>query len=186
MNLNEQHDVSRRGSSKRGGRRHGGRSANTRRIAPVVKQVPWGVPGNSDTPTQPLDEDAVQAIHDGAMRVLEEIGIEFLNKEARGILAKAGCSASPDSDNVRMDRNFVMEQVRKAPSEFEITPRNPARKVSVGGNGMLFGNVASPPNCSDLDRGRRVGDLLVRSALSSLRDENLCINRARISGLNGL
>ena len=23
---------------------------------------------------------------------------------------------------------------------------------------MLFGNVGSPPNCSDLDRGRRVGD----------------------------
>ncbi|MDH3532102.1 MAG: trimethylamine methyltransferase family protein, partial [Gammaproteobacteria bacterium] len=44
------------------------------------------------------------------------------------------------------------------PATFDITPRNPARTVRVGGNCMLFGNVGSPPNCSDLDRGRRVGD----------------------------
>ena len=61
-------------------------------------------------------------------------------------------------DNVRMDRDFVMEQVRKAPPTFDITPRNPDRSVTVGGDRMLFGNVASPPNCSDMDRGRRVGD----------------------------
>jgi trimethylamine--corrinoid protein Co-methyltransferase len=116
------------------------------------------LPRNSDVPTEPLDEDAVHAIHDGAMRVLEEIGIEFLHEEAKQILDKAGCVVSPDSDNVRMDRDFVMEQVRKAPSQFDITPRNLGRKVSVGGDRMLFGNVASPPNCSDLDRGRRVGN----------------------------
>jgi trimethylamine--corrinoid protein Co-methyltransferase len=92
------------------------------------------------------------------MRVLEEIGIEFISEDAKKTLKAAGCIVSSDSDNVRMDRDFVMEQVRKAPSEFHITPRNPSRKIGVGGDRMLFGNVASPPNCSDLDRGRRVGD----------------------------
>jgi len=92
------------------------------------------------------------------MRVLEELGIEFLHAEAKSILQKAGCTVSASSDNVRMDREFVMEQVRKAPPTFEITPRNPSRSITVGGNHMLFGNVGSPPNCSDLDRGRRVGN----------------------------
>jgi len=92
------------------------------------------------------------------MRVLEEIGIEFISEDAKQTLKEAGCTVSTDSDNVRMDRDFVMEQVRKAPAKFCITPRNPARKITVGGDCMLFGNVASPPNCSDLDRGRRVGD----------------------------
>ena len=92
------------------------------------------------------------------MRVLEEIGIEFLNEEAKDILRKAGCTVATDSDNVRMGRDFVLEQVKKAPSQFDIIPRNEARKVTVGGNRMLFVNVSSPPNCSDLDRGRRVGD----------------------------
>ena len=144
--------------NRRRGRRHGGRSANVRRSAAAVKQIPWGLPRNSDAPTEPLDENGVRAIHDGAMRVLEEIGIEFIHDEAKQILGKAGCTVSPDSDNVRMGRDFVIEQVRKAPSTFDITPRSPGRKISVGGDRMLFGNVASPPNCSDLDRGRRVGD----------------------------
>lgn len=144
--------------SSRSGRRHGGRSGNARRTASAISQIPWSLPGNSDAPTEPLNEDAVHALHDGAMRVLEEIGIEFLSEEAKQILARAGCTVDPGSDNVRMDRDFVMEQVRKAPSEFPITPRNPSRQIIVGGNRMLFGNVGSPPNCSDLDRGRRVGN----------------------------
>ncbi len=144
--------------TRRGRQRQGGRSANTRRDAVGIRQSPWSLPNNCDPPTEPLDADAVHAVHDGAMRVLEEIGIDFLNEEAKHILAEAGCVVDPDSNNVRMDRDFVLEQVKKAPSAFQITPRNPARKVSVGGDRMLFLNVASPPNCSDLDRGRRVGD----------------------------
>jgi trimethylamine--corrinoid protein Co-methyltransferase len=123
-----------------------------------VKQNPWALPVNSDAPTEPLDEDGVHAIHDGAMRVLEEIGIEILCEEAKDIFARAGCIVNPDSDNVRMGRDFIMEQVKKAPPMFHITPRNPARQVQMGGDRVLFGNVGSPPNCSDLDRGRRVGD----------------------------
>jgi len=144
--------------TRRGGRRQGGRSGNTRRTASTIRQTSWGLPAHSDAAIEPLDGDAVHAIHDGAMRVLEEIGIDFLHEQAKRVLGQAGCTVTPDSDKVRMDRDFVMEQVRKAPSEFHMTPRNPARKVSVGGDCMLFGNVASPPNCSDLDRGRRVGN----------------------------
>ncbi len=144
--------------TRRSSGRRGGRSANTRRGGAAIKQTPWTLPRNSDAPTEPLDDDAINAIHGGAMRVLEEIGIEFLHDEAKQILGKAGCTVSPDSDNVRMDRDFVMEQVGKAPSTFDITPRNPARVVRIGGDRMLFGNVGSPPNCSDLDRGRRPGN----------------------------
>ena len=54
------------------------------------------------------------AIHEGAMRILEEIGVEFLNEKALRILKKAGCKIN--EQNVRMDRHFVMEMVAKAPS----------------------------------------------------------------------
>ncbi len=165
---------------RRSTRRGGGRAGNPRRAAagPAVKQTPWTLPVNPDAPTEPLDADAVQAIHDGAMRVLEEIGIEFLNKEARDILERAGCIVSADSGNVRMGRDFVMEQVRKAPSHFEITPRNPARKVPVGGKHMVFVNVSSPPNCSDLDRGRRVGNRESFQDLIKLTQYFNCIHLA--------
>ncbi|MDH3468942.1 MAG: trimethylamine methyltransferase family protein, partial [Gammaproteobacteria bacterium] len=145
---------------RRCGRRGAGRAGNPRRATSeqAIKQLPWTLPVNSDKPTEPLSEDAVHAIHDGAMRVLEEIGIEFLNEEAKQILKAAGCTVAAGSNNVRMDRDFVMEQVAKAPAEFTITPRNESRQVTVGGDNMIFVNVSSPPNCSDLDRGRRVGD----------------------------
>ena len=69
---------------------------------------------------------ACAAIHDAAMRVLEEIGIEFLNEEARDYLARRRLRGRA-APNVRMDRGFVMEQVAKAPRQFDMTPRNPER-----------------------------------------------------------
>lgn len=114
------------------------------------------MPVNLDQPTAPLSEEGVHAVHDGAMRVLEDIGIEFLHPEACRILEDAGCIV--DGENVRMDRDFVMDKVRMAPSTFTVTPRNHDRQITIGGKHMLFVNVSSPPNCSDLDRGRRPGD----------------------------
>ncbi len=135
--------------------RSGGRAGNARRgSARAIQQMPWRIPTNVDRPTEPLDDTGIMAIHDGAMRILEEIGIEFLNADARRIMRKAGCTI--DGTNVRMGREFVMEMVAKAPSEFTITPRNPARQVKVGGKNLLFVNVSSPPNYWDMEIGRKV------------------------------
>ena len=101
----------------------------------AVAQLPWGQPINTDKPTEPLQ--GVQAIHEGAMRILEEIGIEFLNEEAKSYLRSAGCDVDSDSNNVRMDRAIVMEQVAKAPDLY-ITPRDPARTVQIGGGHMAL------------------------------------------------
>ena len=59
--------------------------------------MPWRIPLNPDRPTEPLPPEGVAAIHDAAMRVLEETGIEFLNPEARDYLAPraAGSTATP-------------------------------------------------------------------------------------------
>ena len=85
-------------------RRGGGRSANTRGRGAAIKQLPWTLPVNTDRPTEPIGEEGVAAIHDGAMRILEEIGIEMLNDEAIGYLKKAG--ATVDGQNVRMGRDM--------------------------------------------------------------------------------
>ena len=72
--------------------RSGGRAANTaRRGAELFKQSPWRLPINQDMPIEPLPQEGVEAIHNGAMQILEEIGIEFLNKEALELFSEAGC-----------------------------------------------------------------------------------------------
>ncbi len=140
-------------------RRSGGRAGNMRRAGSgAIHQPPWTIPQNRDRPVEPLDAEAIERIHDGAMRILEELGILFLNEEALRILKDAGCDVDMGESRVKMDRAFVMEQVGKAPASFTITPRNPAHQVTVGGDSMLFVNVSSPPNAMDLDRGRRPGD----------------------------
>ena len=139
-------------------RRGGGRSANLRRGGPSLAQMPWTLPRVSDRPTEPLDAEGVAAIDAAAIRILSEIGIDFLHEEAKTHLRAAGAEVDPVSDRVRFDPALVREHVARAPAEFTITPRNPEREIRVGGDAQLFGSVASAPNCTDLDRGRRVGD----------------------------
>ena len=138
-------------------RRAGGRAGNKQRAGTAaIDQMPWRIPMNPDRPTEPLDMDGVMAIHRGAMRILSEIGIEFLNPEAAAILRQAGCRV--EGTNVRMDEAFVMEMLAHAPESFTITPRNPDREIVLGGKHMVFVNVSSPPNSWDLERGKRPGD----------------------------
>ena len=137
-------------------RRAGGRSGNTRRTSSLVpNQMPWKQPINWDRPTEPLGEEGILNIHNGCMRILKEIGIEFLNPESLEIFKQAGCKVT--NTNVKMDEDFVLEMLKKAPEQFTITPRNDAKKIILGGKHMAFGNVSSPPNSWDLKRGKRSG-----------------------------
>ncbi|MBO9406087.1 trimethylamine methyltransferase family protein [Shimia sp. R9_1] len=139
--------------TSRRGKRSGGRAARRGRSV-GLEQTPWRLPVNTDRPTEPLPEDGVARLHDGAMRILEEIGIQFFNGEALQILKEAGCRVV--EDRVFMDRSFVMEMVAKAPRSWTLTPRNPDRQLVMGEGHILFGNVSSPPNYWDLELGRKV------------------------------
>ena len=157
-------------------RRRSHRPRRERPDRPVLQQLPWRQLRYVDPPTEPVDGEGLERVHDTAMRILEEIGIDFLNDEARGILQSAGCDVESGSDRVRMDRAFVMEQVGKAPAEFTITPRNPEHTIHIGGNTAVFGAVASPPNVTDLDRGRRVGNRADFQNLLKLSQSFNCIH----------
>jgi len=136
-------------------KRSGGRAGHAgRRSGALIEQAPWALPVNRDRPTDPMPEEGVARMHNAAMRILEEIGIEFLHPEALGILKAAGCTVS--GENVRMGRDMVMDLVAKAPDQFTLTPRNPDRQITVGGGHILFGNVSSPPNYWDMEIGHKV------------------------------
>ena len=156
-------------------RRSGGRAGHKDRAGTAaIDQMPWRIPLNPDRPTEPLDADGVAAIHKGAMRILSNIGIEFLNPEALAFLAQAGCKVS--DTNVRMDEEFVMEMLGHAPESFTITPRNPDHKVIMGGKYMTFSSVASPPNVWDLTRGKRSGDFAAFQEFVKLSQYFNCIH----------
>ncbi len=104
-------------------------------------------------------EDRVAAMHDTALRVLEELGIKVLNDEARERFRAAG--ASVDSEGlVRLDRGMVEAAIATAPSTIEFGGGIPEHDVTVGGDRIAFVGVGGPPHISDLDHGKRPGTLV--------------------------
>ncbi|HEV2427455.1 MAG TPA: trimethylamine methyltransferase family protein [Acidimicrobiales bacterium] len=90
-----------------------------------------------------LSEEAVDTLDRGWRRIVSEIGVQFVKPEAVELLAKAGQRV--DGQTVFFDPDFVMEQVAKAPREFDVQARNRDRTIHVGGDHMSFGGVYGPP-----------------------------------------
>src|SRR5437868_13620915 len=90
-----------------------------------------------------LDEAAINELEHGWRRIVSDLGIEFLHDEALDYLRDAGQDV--DGQLVRFDPEWIVEQVAKAPSEFELQARNPERNVTLGGNNMVFAAVYGCP-----------------------------------------
>ncbi|HTX12279.1 MAG TPA: trimethylamine methyltransferase family protein [Solirubrobacteraceae bacterium] len=100
-----------------------------------------------------LSEDAMDVIDRGWRRLVSEIGVEFLLPEAVEVLVKAGQTLE-DENRIRFDPEFILEQVAKAPREFELQARNPEHSAHIGGNHMVFAPVYGPPFIRDGDTRR--------------------------------
>ena len=136
--------------------RRGGRGDTA--VSAGLRQPAWRNLQNPYAPIEVVSPDAIEKIHDASLRVLEEIGMDFLLPEARQLLKAAGADVKEGEERIRLDRGMVEEFVAKAPSEFTLHARNPARNLRVGGNNLNFCTVASAPNASDLPGGRRSGN----------------------------
>ena len=117
--------------------------------------------GQPKLPFAPLDlvsRDELESIHQAALEVLKEIGVDFLHDEARAMLSEAGADVDPASRRVRFDPALVEAHIGLAPKEFMLHARNPARNLMIGGRHVAFGSVASAPNSFDRAGGRRPGN----------------------------
>src|SRR3954466_7827083 len=90
-----------------------------------------------------LSEDALSKLDGGWRRLVTEIGVEFLSDRALDLFRAAGQRV--EDKTVFLDPDFVLEQVAKAPREFDVQARNPANNVHIGGDSMAFGAVYGPP-----------------------------------------
>jgi trimethylamine--corrinoid protein Co-methyltransferase len=113
---------------------------------------------NPYPPMELLSADQVESVHLTSLRILEELGMEIMSERARAILAAAGAQVDSATRTVRVDRGMVEKALSTAPSSFVLEPRNPARRILMGGNRINFGLVAGPPNVHDFERGRRPGN----------------------------
>ena len=116
-------------------------------------------PGCATAPTEVVSADELESIHDASLRILAEIGMNFLDAEARRPARRRrrdrrrrrrrGCAST---------RRWSSRRSRTCPSEFRLHSWNPAHTLTIGGDHIAFGSVGSPPNVVDLDGVRRPGD----------------------------
>ncbi len=99
-----------------------------------------------------LSEDAMATLERGWKRIVSELGIEFLHADAIDAFRKAGQHV--DGSVVRLDPEFVLEQVAKAPHTFEMRARNPDRNLRIGGRNTIFLPVYGSPFTREGDQRR--------------------------------
>ena len=149
-----------------------------------IQQLPWNQPSLTLEPSRIVSDDQIETIHRQSLKVLEEIGMDILYPEARDILGKAG--AIVEGERVRIGGDIVEEALKTPPSEFTFHARNPAHNLKIGGRNIVFAPVGGPPNCSDLDRGRRPGTLEDTANFVKLSQFFNCIHTAGGASVDAL
>ena len=156
--------------------RKGGRSARraARVNAPIIHQ-PALVP---NIPVyEVVNAEGVEQIHDLAMRIVENIGVDFRDAESLEIWKKT--DAEIQGERVRVSRDTLMALVDQAPSEYVHHARNPQRTVTVGGRSMVVSPSYGPPYIYDLEGKRRPATL---EDLHNLQKLNHMASSVHIAG----
>jgi trimethylamine--corrinoid protein Co-methyltransferase len=138
--------------------RRGGRAGKRIAAQAAFEQPPFRRLRIPFAPTGLISEDELEHIHLASLRVLKEVGVDVLHEQARAIMREQGADMRAGSERVRFDPDMIMELVSHAPAQFTVHARNPAHDVTFGGDNLIFAQMGSAPNCSDIDSGRRAGN----------------------------
>jgi|TARA_B100000959_G_C14936637_1_gene605999 trimethylamine--corrinoid protein Co-methyltransferase len=121
--------------------------------------------------------EGVEQIHELAMRIVEEIGVDFREDAALQTWGKT--DAEIDGQRVRVGRETLLSLVDKAPSEYIHHGRNSERTVNVGRTSMVVSPSYGPPFIYDLDGVRRTATL---EDLNNLQKLNHMASSVHIAG----
>ncbi len=102
---------------------------------------------------EPHSATLTDEVHEAAMRIIEELGIEFHDPESLELWRSVGATIS--GQNVRTNRDTVLDLIARAPAEFDLHARNAARTVRIGGPNSVISPGYGAPFVLDFDGKRR-------------------------------
>ncbi len=144
---------------------------------------------NSGVRFEMLSQDQLQALFDGVLHVLENIGLEVHHDEARDILKKTG--AWVEGNRVRIPQYLVKRSLEMAPRSFTIYARdgNPKHDIHIGPGRAHFGPGPTPPNFTDvetLERRPYVKDdaRIVATVVDALPNIDFCESLGTVSDVH--
>jgi len=91
-------------------------------------------------PLELVNEEQIEAIHQGTLNVLQETGVTIENDRALKVFKEAGCKVNFESKRVKFPPELVEESLRKAPASFHVKARNPEHDLDIGPDNILFFN----------------------------------------------
>jgi trimethylamine--corrinoid protein Co-methyltransferase len=100
-----------------------------------------------------LTPEEIERLHQAALRILGEYGIDFYDDEMLALLRERGIAVS--GSTARFSPAQIEHYAGMAPAQFVQRARNPANDVVIGGDQMVFAPVYGPPFVQDLAGGRR-------------------------------
>ena len=156
--------------------RKGGRTARrAKRInAPIIHNPPL----NPNIPVYEIANlEGVEQIHALAMKIIEEIGVDF--RENKAIETWSKTEAEIQDQRVRIGQKTLLDLISKAPSEYIHHARNPNRSVMIGRSSMVVSPSYGPPFIYDLDGIRRPAKL---EDLNNLQKLNHMASSIHIAG----
>ena len=110
---------------------------------------------NSGVQFRMLSDDQLEELFNGALHVLEYVGLEVKHERAREILEDAG--AWVDGDLVRLPSHMVKDALAKAPRSFTVYARdgNPDHDIHIGPGRAHFGPGPTCVNFIDVETMER-------------------------------
>lgn len=104
-----------------------------------------------------VSEDRLEAIHEAALSLLEDLGVKVLLPEARRLFAKAGARVDETGQMVFIGRDIVGEALKTAPRSIPLRAGSRTRDATLELGSLVFQPGAGAPHATDLERGRRPG-----------------------------
>ncbi len=106
-----------------------------------------------------VSQSRLEALHQTALRVIEEIGIRVLNEESRSYFKQAGATVHEATQMVHIDPAIVAQVLESAPSEFVICGSVEGKTAREGGENIDLLRGVGTPYISEHDRRKRNGTL---------------------------
>ena len=126
--------------------------------APAIMQRPFAQLTRPYPAVERISDDQIEHIHHASLELLSKTGLDVLHEDARAIMKMAGADVKEGDVRVRFDPDLINSAIETVPSEFTLHARNEKHNVNMGGDNVAFAMMASAPNCSDIDNGRRAGN----------------------------
>ncbi len=121
--------------------------------------IPFQQIKNPLLPLQLISPEQLEQLHNASMRILEDVGLDFLDDEALDLWQQAGAKVDRAAQHVWPERGLVLELVAKAPASFTWLARNPAKNLNIGQNIINFAPQGGTVFVANQEMGRRPGRL---------------------------